>query len=841
MRLRGVLSVVLLIGALTSFLGLAEVGPFADSVIFDVRMQEEIALQDVAAGNIDLFQWSTAGRVVFGLDQATVDKLELYVVPSGSDSFIFNPYPNEAPYIAVTTNGEEFFNPFAVREIRFAMHLLVNRQQIVDEIMQGAAAPSIISVGKAEPGAYKLYLIASKLGLTDEGDEARAIEMVTAAMQAAAKLPENVGRLALGGDGIWTFDGKPITMNFLIRVDDPNVRLPLGRYFADQVEKCGFVVNRVERDRTYCIRTCYLTDPRDYLWNLYTEGWGSGGTSLYKDIDITQMYAPWFTNMPGGGESTWWNYQHPDLDAWTQAIVYGQFATLDEYWDLMIKSTEAGLKEAVRIYLQHEMSYFAANKDAFETRFLYGLGDGINNFSLYTMVPTDKDRPVRITQFSARGSLFLNAWDPIGTQGFNDYYAANLIQQCTDQTSTNAPGSAAYTPILASWSNVNVQVEFAADGSALGKIEVPAAATEWDSATQAWVSTGGEIAWAEADYTFKTQDWHDGSEFSLLDFAAAEGFAEEWANEDFPGDPVYDSAYSTTVLPGFDYSHGSIYDWSKGTIHNYFDNNFPPDINRVGASGIPVLYPRAANHAQGVKWTIVEALGKLISEGSASGTIYSFTQQSGVTEVDILVPSIVADIRAKLAEMKDAKFVPAYLLPLLPQAGKTVDDILAMYQNAIDFIDAHGHAYIGNGGYYIDSFDPANNQMVLKANRDPSYPFSGQYWLDTMEVGAARIDEVIVPAVGKAGTDVTITIKASEGRYPYDVFEAASLAAISLVLVTDAGETTINASLVTAGTFEVVIPGSLTKGLAAGAYTVVAIAAPADGLPSAAGATLLLQ
>jgi len=840
MRLRGVLSVVLLIGALTSFLGLAEVGPFADSVIFDVRMQEEIALQDVAAGNIDLFQWSTSGNVIFGLDQATLDKLELYVVPSGSDSFFLNPYPNEAPYIAVTTNGDELFNPYAIREVRFAMHLLVNRQQIIDEIMNGASSASIISVGRSEPGAYKLYLIASKLGLTDEGDEARAIEMVTAAMQDAAKLPANVGRLARGADGKWMFDGKPVTLNFLIRVDDPNVRLPIGRYFANQVEKCGFTVNRVERDRTYCIRTTYLTDPKDYLWNLYTEGWGSGGTSLYKDVDITQMYAPWYTNMPGIGEAGWWNYQHPDLDAWTQAIIYGQFETLDEYWDLMLKSTEAGLTEAVRVYTQHDNSYFAANKAAFETRFLYGLGDGINNFSLYTMAPVNKDRPVRITQFSARGSLFLNAWDPIGTQGFNDYYAANIIQQCTDPTSTNAPGSAAYTPILANWSDVDVKVEFTADGP-VGKLVVPAAATEWNSTKKAWVSVGGEIAWAVADYSFEFPNFHDGSEFSLLDYAAAEGFATDWATEDFPGDPYFDSGYSSSVAPGFDYVHGTIFDWAKGSIRAWFDNNFPPDINRVGATGVPALYPRAANHAQGVKWTVVEALGQLVAVGSASGTTYGFTQQSGVTEVDVLVPSVVADIRAKLVEMKKAKFVPAYLVPLLPAAGKTVDDIVAMYQQAVDFIDAHGHAYIGNGGYYIDSFDPANNQLTLKANRDPSYPFSAQYWLDTMEVATARIDEVVVPLVASAGTDIKITIKASEGRYPYDVFEPASQAAISLVFVSDAGETTLAAKMISAGTFEVVIPASVTKGLAAGAYTIVAIGSPADGLPSATGATLLLQ
>jgi peptide/nickel transport system substrate-binding protein len=234
MRLRSILSVAVLVGILST-LGFAQVGPFADSVIYNVRMQEEIALQDVAAGNIDIFQYSTSGGVIFGLNQATLDKLELYVVPSSSESLFFNPYPNAAPYVAVTTGGEEFFNPFAMREFRFAMHFLINRQQLVDEIMQGAASPSIISVGSFEPGAFKLYLEANKLGLTVEGDEAKALQMMDDAMKAAAALPANAGRLVLGADGIWAFDGQPVTLNIVIRVDDPNVRLPEGRYFADQL------------------------------------------------------------------------------------------------------------------------------------------------------------------------------------------------------------------------------------------------------------------------------------------------------------------------------------------------------------------------------------------------------------------------------------------------------------------------------------------------------------------------------------------------------------------------------------------------------------------------------
>jgi len=840
MRLRSVLSLVLVVSVLAGFLAVAEQGPFADSVIYGTRTQEEIALQDVAAGNLDIFQYTTAGSVVFGLDQATLDKLELYVVPASSESYFFNPYPDEAPYIAVTTSGEEYFNPFAIQEVRFAMHFLFNRQQAVDEILQGAGTPSILAVAPDEPGAYRLYLVAQKLGLTNEGDEARAIQMVTDAMTAAAALPENQGRLALGADGFWTFDGQPVTINFLIRADDPSIRLPESRYFANQIEKCGIKVNRVERNRSYCVSTAYLTDPADYQWNIYSEGWLAGGTSLYKEWTITQMYAPWYTNMPGIGETSWWNYSDPEMDAWSQQLVYGQFETVDQYWDLMSKMTERGLTENVRMYLQMDNSYYAANKSAFEGRFLYGLGDGINRYSIYSMIPTNNDRPVRIAQFSSQGALFLNAWDPVGTQGFNDAYAQNVISSCTDSEVAWAPGSAKATPSVESWKDVDVQVEFDADGNGVGQITVPADAVEWDSTAKAWVSTAGQISWAKGTYTVTKMNFQDGTPLTLLDFAAAEGFLRDWATEDYAGDPYYDSAYSSNFTPGFDYSHGGIYDWANGTITNYFDYNFPPDLDYVAASGVATLYPTGFSGDQGVKWTIMEALGKLVAEGSASGTQYGFTPVSGVTEPDLLVPSIVADIRAKLVEMRDSKFVPAYLTPVLSKAGVTVDDIAGYYQAAIDFIDAHGHAYDSNGGYIIDSFDPVNNQMTLKANRDPQYPWDGQYWYDTFEVATARVDSVEPPMAAVAGQDVTVTIRASEATYPFDVFEPASKAAVSLIFVGPNGQTTVDGTMVSAGTFEVVIPGSATAGLS-GAYTIVAIAQPEGGLPAATGSTLLLQ
>jgi len=129
------LSLIVLVSLTTSVL--AEVkGPIVDKVYINVRMKEEIGLKDTAEGLTDIFFWGVNGPTIMGLDQATRDKLDIYAVPSGSWSLNFNPVPNAAPYI-VKVEDKEFFNPFAIREVRFAMNDLIDRKYLVDEILGG--------------------------------------------------------------------------------------------------------------------------------------------------------------------------------------------------------------------------------------------------------------------------------------------------------------------------------------------------------------------------------------------------------------------------------------------------------------------------------------------------------------------------------------------------------------------------------------------------------------------------------------------------------------------------------------------------------------------------------
>ena len=89
--------------------GAEKKGPIVDKVYVNVRMKEEIGLKDAAEGLTDIFFFGVDGPVILGLDQKTRDKLDLYSVPGGNWSLLFNPIPNAAPYL-VKVEEKDYFN-----------------------------------------------------------------------------------------------------------------------------------------------------------------------------------------------------------------------------------------------------------------------------------------------------------------------------------------------------------------------------------------------------------------------------------------------------------------------------------------------------------------------------------------------------------------------------------------------------------------------------------------------------------------------------------------------------------------------------------------------------------
>ncbi len=808
--------------------GAEKKGPIVDKVYVNVKMKTEIGLKDAAEGLTDIFFYGVEGPVVLGLDQKTRDKLDFYTVPSGSWSLLFNPIPNEAPYL-VKADEKEYFNPFAIREIRFAMNYLISRKYIVDEILLGSGGPMFSMGTPGQPGTYKYNLQANRMGLTEEGDEARALKDIAAALEKAASLPELQGRLAKSGEW-WTFDNKPVNIKFLIRVDDPQGRLKEGHYVANQIEKAGIKVERLLWDRAKCSKTVYGGDPAKYEWNLYTEGWGAGATRAFWEHIVAQMYAPWYGYMPGGANPDFWNYQNDEIDEPTKKAFAGNFLTEDEYWELALKGQELGLKDAVRVYVAYKNEYYAANKERFNRRMAYGMADGLNNWSVITA--DTKDKILRITGFSAKGSLFMHAWDPVGEDGFSDVYSMVCAEPTGGAMIFENPATAINTPLWAVPKDVGTKARRDEKGEVVGDIPVPPEAIKYDSAKKAWVQVGeGVTSMSKGTYSFRFGKFHHGQPVGIADLLYADAFVEEWTNKDGEDDRYHDATYASGHKPGRETLKGWVVH-PDNTITTYFDYNFPASKERVAFKGTPSLSVLSGRPNIMVSWEILEALAKLVAEGSASDTTYSFTF-GDVTEVDVLTPSIVADIRAKLVELKEQQYVPLSIKDYI-----TTEQAAASYEAAIKWIDDHGHAMISLGPFYIEKYDPETNYMELTAVRDADYPFTPDYWPNQLATTLVRIDSVDIPAMyAIQEKNMLVRVSLSEVLYPDGTSKPAEQGEVSAMLITATEELSYPAKYVEPGVFEISIP---VEGLESGTYTILINAELEGAVPvSVSGTTVI--
>ena len=290
------------------------------------------------------------------------------------------------------------------------------------------------------------------------------------------------------------------------------------------------------------------------------------------------------------------------------------------------------------------------------------------------------------------------------------------------------------------------------------------------------------------------------------------------------GDKIYDESYSGSISSQLARYKGYVFN-KDNSITVYGDANYPMDQSSLAALLVPSLMIQASNYGTFVPWEIHEALKFLVSEGSASKTAYSMNSDGNFTEVDLISEKCVADIKAKLQELVDRKWVPAQLVGFV-----SADQAVKGYKDAIAFIEKHGHAFISNGGFILDKYDSTNKTAVLVANRDSSYPFEKGYFTKLLTTNYARVDSLKVPAFEK-GKDLTVGITVSSVEFPANKAKGADKANVKVTLVGDK-ETSYVAKQSKAGSYEAVIPAADLGALKPGSYTVVVEAA----LGSEAGA-----
>ena len=819
-------------------------GALIDKIIFDVRTDMTIAIKDVAEGKADLMASGIDGSVYLSLERKDLERLDTYAVPSGSWSLLLNPVPNRAPYTVTTKDGKTYFNPLAIREVRFAMNFLINRKKLVDEILKGAGEPSFTQATPGQPGTYRYNLIPLRMGMTENGNEEKAINDIEKAMETAANLPENRGKL-IKENGWWKYNNEIVGVKFVIRVDDPSGRLPAGNAISDLIEKTGIKVEKLLYDRNKSTQVVYLTDPKDYEWNILTEAWGAGATRAWWDVTLRQMYVREGNYTPGWNTADFWNYDNREASRISDKNYNGWFLTSEEYWNGNMRLQEIGLQDAVRIYLNSQTQYFVANKERFNRRMLYGVGDGINDWSIRSadIKPNRRgEKILRVVQHSAQGSLFMSPWDPVGVNGFSDSYSGIIIGPCSDSGATFESPSTAKDVFMLGEADTNaleIGVVAGNNGIPVGTIDVPKNAMMFNPYTQKWeegltiVSKDGNIeykksdnlkAYIKCDFKPKYFKWHHGIQSSLVDLMYGSVFIANVVTKNGDDDKYYDSALAGRYAPAMDGAVGSVLN-EDGSFTLYGNYYFPMDMERQLAS--VVVSPKIGNPNRNtvVPFEINEAIMKLVLEGSKSGNVYTISQDQSLTAIDVKNPTCVADIKEKLIEMRDSKYIPVGIENWINE-----EEAVQRYQAAIDFIDNYGHAYISNGPFFISKIDSRANYIELSAFKD--YSETAEYWIEKLSTKMSRIEDIDMPSIANKNEDININIYVSSYDYPNNDLERADTNTKVKVLLQlqKGGEIEYSANL-EGEIFKLTIPKEDLINLPAGEYIIVFESFIADESP----------
>jgi|GEM_PF-100754 len=874
------LAIVLFLGAAAAVFA-QKPGPVADTIYLNAQSSRSAGLDDTISGKADIFICDLNGGSVQGLSSESLSKLDLYSGQGGIWSILINPAPNTVSYQVRTASGETRFNPFAIREVRYALNWLIDRRRVVNSALRGSGEALFTPVPALLSGSALYDGIAARLGMTENGSEQLGLSTIDKAMRDAAKLSANRGRLVESG-GIWSFDGKPVTVSFVIRADDPAL-IEEGRYIADQIEKSGIMVEQLDLPGEKAEALVRESDPADFEWCLYTESWAVPAHRDWQDI-AAEYYAPCRGRMAGGTRNGGWKYQNPQLDSIASKTGNGWFLTPSEYRDDCALLTQMGLNDAARIFVASPIRYSAANKARMRGRMTYDIGEGLDGWSLRSadVQPERGQAEIKAELYTPDGSIFDYSWNPMSADGFGGA-AAVVAGAVSDRAAALKPNNGADLSLRGQWNTRDVftRVSFEEAGGAPGSarpaglIQVPESALIFNSYSGEWVggvsyviaadgstsyqlgapavTQGGAAAKApqanaaisaysqvKTGYLYGT--WHSGEKMNRADLLYTIAFRYDWATRDGSDDTRYDANYGLQYRSWLSMFKGAQIN-QDGTVTAYYDCNWPMDIGAVASKGVlePLAGPPLSPAI--LPWELYEAVSALVSEGSKSGTAYSFSRGGGRTEISLLEPLCVADIRDKLESFIKKQYVPASI-----SRWTNLSEAVSRYRADIAFIDAHHNAYISNGPFYISGVDSAGRGLELSAFRATSYPYKADFWGKTFRQRRVVVSSIDAPASANRGRDIQIEVSAEILTFPDDVaLPADNTARIQLELVGPDGRTRKFAGQYSGkGSFTITVPGRELAAIPAGSCFLIVSGSFADpssrqgDYPSVARANLTL-
>ena len=773
-------------------------GGWLDEIDVSV-VASDSAISQIQAGAIDAYTYGVASSELPTVKSSGLNYDSFY---GTSYSLILNP---------AKLKDANSLNPFSDAKIREALNWLVDRNYINQEIYGGGSLPKFLPI------------TTQLVEYTDLVDVARGLETEYAYNLDKAKQVISAEMTALGAtagpDGKWQFNGKPVSLIFLIRPDGDGTRKPLGDYVATQLESAGFTVDRQYKKSSEAAPIWQQSDPAEGKWELYTGAWGAPGLTRDEKNQFQQIYAP---DSQQGIQPFLSNTGiDPGFQKLSDDLANGKFASLQDRHDMMAKALPLALKDSLQVWLIDGKSYMFYNKNVVFTNDV-GAGVESSYMNSFNMRFADKEGG---TLKIGTSDLFTEPWNTVN--GSNWVWDTAVMRDTSSGSDIAAAGGLVGDPFTGlAWPQRIDKAEVTVKtGLPVGKssdwvtlntadtITVPPDAwVDWDAKAQKFITVGekfpnGLTANIKSVVTyptdlFTTVKWHDGSPLSVADFIMPTIELFDRANKD-------SKIYDESAVPFFQSVQQSfkgfkISSTNPQTIESYSDLYY-------GDAELDVVtgWPTSAYGLQGENSWDVLAVSNL---AEANGELAFSPDKADANKIEQMSwvggPSL--DILSKHLDEADSQS----LIPYAPTMSQyiTPADAKARYDNLKAWYTAHGHFWIGTGPYYLDKVFTTEKTLVLKNN--PDFPDLEDRWasFSTPKLATAVLDG---PAQVKVGDTATFDVNVTFNGAPYanaDIKQVKYLLYDATGAVVSTGEAEAKED----GHYQVVLGSDTTSKLVAG-------------------------
>ena len=679
----------------------AEKNTFVDSIKFIQYLDENTALEEVRNGNLDMYYYRISSDRLE--DSQAREGLKVFDSTGGSYSLLVNPSESEK------------FNPFSNKEARFALNYLVDRKLIVNELMGGYGAPIISYYGPTDPEYLTIIKELESFNFKYNPTLAEKIISKSLTDRGAVKI-----------DNKWKNNDSEIEIRIFIRSDDP-VRKSIGEILSVELQKIGFSVKKDYGDLNKAFVVVYGSNPADLDWSLYTEGWGRSAFVKYDSIGLGQMYSPWFSNMPGFNDPSYWNYENKKLDDLTQKIYKGGFETAEKRSQLIQEAVTEGINESVRIFLASKVDQYVVNENV--SGVINDLGAGVpSRFTPINVKTNDNELVIGVKQ------IYQGAWNPV--MGLTDTYSRHIWGIISDPITFKHPFTGETFPVRAQWKVETSSID--------DKIKVPIEAKMWNPISQQWSNVNPDtIATSKVTFDFEFSNWHNGQSMDMNDILHSLYFTIEWGTQSDETDKTFDTEFTPRAAQSIQTIIG-INQIDEDTVEVYVDyDHF--DENEI-AEWAALWSP--------IPWEITTAMEKAVIDGKVSFSRSGATSKS-VNWLSLIVPKDAEIIKEYLQEFKGSKFIPKSL----KQNENTLQYYENRYDSSISWIEKNNHAVISNGPFYLQSYAPESRTITVKTFEDESYPFKIGKWSELENAQFPIIKKINMSKAVQYGKNIEIVIE----------------------------------------------------------------------------------